>query len=398
MSQQKSTTWKFYLALVAGFAALATHFYLSRHYFELHLGLSSGSAVCNINKTFNCDTVAASKFSTLFGIPIAIWGLATQMILVLFTLTFGLGLSSDRTRMGRYALYLSLFVATTSVVMGTISMAFLGTYCLFCMVAYALSFTHLYAVWGLQGPAPFNHCMKDIKAAFTESRWIGISVASIIPLTFLFNNMFLDHFGGGLLKDAVESSFIGWQGAPQNNFTEEGLVKGPADARVTIVEFADFLCPHCKHAAPSLKVFAESHPNVRVIFKAFPLDGNCNASTEMPKGDGSRCLLTKTVFCAEKIAQKGWPVFEEIFARQEEFFGVGTTADLLKDIVSRNGIDHNAMEACRNSEEMHKRIVDQSREGLNAKIEGTPSIFINGRLLTRGQLLPVLQRVYDSLE
>ncbi len=398
MSQQKSTVWKFYLALIATFAAMATHFYLSNHYFELHLGLSSGSAVCNLSKTFNCDAVAASKYSTLFGIPIALFGMATQLVLLMLTLSFGLGLTADKERIGRYTFFLSLFVAVTSVVMGSISMIFLGTYCLFCMVAYLLSFTHLYAIWSMQNKPPFAHLSNDLIKAVTEFKWVGISVVAIIPLTFLFNGMFLDHFGGSLLKDTVESSFIGWQGAQQNTFTEEGLVKGPSDARMTIVEFADFLCPHCKHAAPSLKVFADSHPNIRVIFKAFPLDGNCNASAEMPKGDGTRCLLAKTVFCAEKVANKGWAVYEEVFERQEEFHGAGTASDLVKALVEKHGIDLGAMESCRNSEEVHKTILNQSQEGLKAAIEGTPSIFVNGRFLSRGHLLPVLQRVYDSLE
>jgi protein-disulfide isomerase/uncharacterized membrane protein len=398
MNQKQSSTWKVYLALFSGFAALATHFYLSKHYFELHLGLSSGAAICNLNNTFNCDAVSASKFSTLFGMPIAIWGLATQIILVLFTLTFGLGLSSDRSRIGRYTFFLSFFIALTSVVMGGISMMFLGTYCLFCMVAYALSFIHLYCSWSLQSASPFSLLGKDIIAAVTNFKWVGLSVASIIPLAFLFNNMFLDHYGGSLLKDTIESSFAGWQGAPQNNFTNEGLVKGPEAARMTIVEYADFLCPHCKHAVPGLKVFTESHPNVRMIFKAFPLDGTCNASTEMPKGDGTRCLLAKTVWCAEKLAKKGWPVYEKIFEQQEEYHGSGKQTELLKALLAENDLDSAAMETCRNSEETHKSIVAQSQEGLNAKIEGTPSIFVNGKFLSRGHLLPVLQRVYDSLE
>lgn len=389
---------KFYLALMAGFAALAVHFYLAKHYHELNLGLSSGSAVCNINQTFNCDSVAASRFSTFLGVPIALWGFTTQLILLLFTFVFGLGLSSDKNKIGRYTLYLSLFVAITSLIMGGISMLFLGTYCLFCIFAYLLSFAHLYATWGLQEHVVFKEFANDLKSALTDFRWVGISAASIIPLTFLVNNMFLDHFGGSMIKDAVESSLMSWQGNPPNNFGTDGLSKGPSDARMTIVEFADFLCPHCKHAVPSLKVFAESHPDVRIIYKIFPLDGNCNASTDMPKGDGTRCLLSKTVYCAEKLAQKGSIFYEEIFAQQEMFMGPSATADLLKAIVEKSGIDSAAMETCRNSEEAHNNIIAQSKEGADAKIEGTPSIFVNGKFLPRGQLLPVLQRVYNTLE
>lgn len=398
MSQQNSAKMKFYFALFAGLAALGTHFYLSQHYYQLQLGLTSGPAVCNINQTFNCDTVAASKFSSLFGIPMAVYGIVTQIMLLILTLNFGLGFSEDNHRIGRFAFYLSSFVAATSVAMGFISAAFLTSYCLFCILAYVLSFIHLYCLWSLQEKSPLGMLSKDLHAALTTHRWAGILVVLIVPLSFLLNDMFYKHLGGDLLKESVESSFIGWQGSPQVEFTSEGLVRGPSDARMTIVEFADFLCPHCKHAAPSLKVFVDSHPNVRLVFKAFPLDGNCNGNKDMPKGDGARCILTKTVFCAEKLAKKGWAMYEDVFEKQEEIHSAGSASDAVKGLVEKHGIDLAAMETCRNSEEIHKSIIDQSLEGSRAQIEGTPAIFVNGRMLSRGQSLPVLQRVFNTLE
>lgn len=398
MGIQKQTKWLFYLALLAGIGSLGTHFYLSTHYYELHLGLSSGSAICNINSTFNCDTVAASKYSVLFGIPMSIWGLATQLILVLFTIIFGLGMSADDNRMGRYTFYLATFVAGTSVVMGSISLFFLSSFCLFCMVAYILSFTQLFCLWKLNDPSPFSHLGEDIAHVFSKMRWVGITAAAIIPLTFLFNNMFLDHFGGNLLLDAVESSYLGWkESSPENKFSDNGLSRGPAESKMVIVEFADFLCPHCKHAAPTLKVFADTHPDVKLVFKAFPLDGTCNSDTKMPKGDGNRCLLTKTVFCAEKLNQTGWFFYEAIFENQEKFHGGANVDEILKPYFEKAGTDLKAMSECRNSEELHKSILDQSQEGTNAKIEGTPTIFVNGKFLSRGHMLPVLKKVYDSL-
>lgn len=393
-------SWKFYLALLASFAALATHFYLSKHYFELNLGLSSGSAVCNINSTFNCDTVSASKFATLFGIPMALWGLTTQLIVFLFTLAYSLGLTTDRSRTGRYTFYLSLFVAVTSVIMGGISLMFLSSYCLFCMLAYALSFIHLYAVGSSLDSKTGPHIAKDITMAVTQNKGVGISMLSILPLAFLFNNMFLDHFGGSLLKDSVESSFAGWSDPTTitHSFTTDGISKGPENAKMVIVEFADFLCPHCKHAAPSLKVFTDSHSDVRIIFKAFPLDGTCHADPKMPKGDGNRCLLAKAVYCAEKVAQKGWLIYEKIFEIQEKIYASGNAAEMLKTMNTENKIDNVAMETCQNDEATHKSIVAQSQEGLQAKIEGTPTIFVNNKYLSRGQLIPVLQRVYDSIK
>ncbi len=313
MNQSRTSTqsdvWKFYFALFIGCATLATHFYLALHYFELNLGLSSGSAICNINSTFNCDTVAASKYSSIAGVPMALWGLTTQLILFIWTLIFGFGLSKDEALIGRFSFYLSLFVASTSIVMGTISLIYLKSFCVFCMIAYVLSFIHVVLIYSLQKPSLSSNLFQFLGEALLKSitnfKWISISGLSIVALAFLFNGMFLDHFGGGRLKEMVNDAVLNWQSSPSVNFTHDGLSKGSSEATFTIVEFADFMCPHCKHAVPSLKVFVETHPQVRLIFKPFPLDGTCNAKPDMPKGDGLRCTLAKAVLCAEKLNQKG---------------------------------------------------------------------------------------------
>jgi protein-disulfide isomerase len=48
---------------------------------------------------------------------------------------------------------------------------------------------------------------------------------------------------------------------------------GPRNAKVTVVEFFDYRCPHCKEAAPELLALIRSHPEVRFVFKEFPIFG-----------------------------------------------------------------------------------------------------------------------------
>lgn len=83
---------------------------------------------------------------------------------------------------------------------------------------------------------------------------------------------------------------------------------------MTIVEFADYLCPHCKVAATSLHNFIKQHPDVLLIFKPFPLDGKSNAALAEHKGNGIRCLLPKITFCMEQLEQKGWQAHEHFLS------------------------------------------------------------------------------------
>jgi protein-disulfide isomerase len=50
-----------------------------------------------------------------------------------------------------------------------------------------------------------------------------------------------------------------------------GPSRGPANAPVTIVEFSDLQCPHCKEANPTVEKLLAAEPNVRFVLQSFPL-------------------------------------------------------------------------------------------------------------------------------
>ena len=52
-------------------------------------------------------------------------------------------------------------------------------------------------------------------------------------------------------------------------------VMGPANARITLVEFSDFQCPYCSKAVAQINATLKAYPNdVRLIFKQYPLDSH----------------------------------------------------------------------------------------------------------------------------
>ena len=50
-----------------------------------------------------------------------------------------------------------------------------------------------------------------------------------------------------------------------------GPSRGPADAKVTIVEFGDLQCPACKAAQPTIDKLLGDVPQARLVFQQFPL-------------------------------------------------------------------------------------------------------------------------------
>lgn len=386
------------LSLIVSLVAIGVHVYLAKHFYGLKFGALSDNSLCNISDVFNCDTASASSYASLFKIPIAIWGAVTNFALLVLVAVSRFNLSEDEARAQRYPLYLATFIALVSVIMGTISAGVLKAYCLFCMTNYALSFINLGLIWGGTRAKISGHFFEDVTALFKTNRGsLGI-LASVPVLAYITHGMALDSYGMGEIEKIAKEKVAYWAVAPEQKFDlSQGLVsfKGNGEAKMTIVEFADFKCPHCKHAAPSIHTFIKSHPDVKLIFKPFPLDGVCNSA--ITGGDGTRCRLAYATFCAEEQNQKGWDMHNHIFDNQESYMGMASPDEELFKFAQTIGLSVDNFKQCLNSPEMQKKISTMAQEGVAAQIQGTPTVFVNGRLLSGGQLIPILEATYQAI-
>lgn len=397
-------TQKFWIltAIISTLLALVTHGYLTAQNYRLKSGMADSKSMCNINSQFNCDAVALSKYSEVLGIPVAVWGIATNAVLLLFLIILLLRFSINSGRVAQFNFYLSALVLGASVVMGALSITQLGTYCLFCIAAYVLSAVQAFASYQtlmVEDEAPKNRMSLDITGTIHEQKWI-LGVIVLVPaIAWLGNRMGRDAFGQSLAPHLISESVAFWKtNATQNFNVNEGLsytIGNPEQAKMTIVEFADFMCSHCKMAATPLHIFTESRPDVRLIFKPYPLDGTCNASITQ-KRDGYRCRLAGATLCAQSLKQKGWVAHDWIFERQSELSSMKWDADLAS-IAIAIGATTEELKACVDSPATQELLLRLSAEGAAAKIQGTPTIFVNGKKLDSGQFVQVLEGVYDSL-
>ena len=395
MNKISKTHWSI-IALLSSLVSAGIHFYLTTLHLKLKFGIATDS-VCNIDSKFNCDAVSVSNYSTLLSIPIATWGFSTHVVLSMIFIITLIGLSENIQRIYRSAFILSLFILTSSVIMGAISTFFLGTYCLFCIALYILSILTFVACWNLNRENKDN-LSDDLKSFFTSKKWIAISVFIGIPaLSYTVNKSLLNNYGAGEIKLIVNESLYYWNTEKVIPFNpNQGLILQThknSPVKMTIVEFADYLCPHCKHAAPTLSAFSQTRPGVQLIFKAFPLDGSCNAAIPQ-KGDGLRCKLAYFSHCAEKISGAGWSTHKYIFDNQEKWSS-SEFEKQLSNAATLLSLNFSDLKICMSSEETHQSILNQAAEGAAGNIKGTPSIFVNGKILNRGQFMPVLDGVYN---
>ncbi len=389
------------IAMIATLIGVGVHIYLTLHYYDIKFGLSAGGSMCNINEVLNCDAVTASKFSALLGVPIALWGVMTNLVLVYFLGVTRFNLVQDPDRTSRYALLLSGVTVLASVVMGLISVTAMSNLCIFCISAYVLSLVGFIFTWMGAEDVTAENISNDIKDIFTSERWVAGFLLAIPAFAFLANIMYLESHGLSDMEKMAKEKVAYWQVAPQQNFDlTKGLSmqKGTDEPVMTIVEFADFRCGHCKHAAAPLHSFTKNHPDVRLIYKPFPLDGTCNEAMKGGGGDGISCGLAFATLCSEKIAQKGWVAHDYIFDNQEEITRMMNLDKNLESIAKATGIQLEELKTCVKGTEIPEIVRNTAKEGEVAQIRGTPAIFVNGKLLDGGQLIPVLEAAYKTLK
>jgi protein-disulfide isomerase len=145
-------------------------------------------------------------------------------------------------------------------------------------------------------------------------------------------------------------------------------VSGPADAWVTIVEFSDFQCPYCRAAQPTLAtVLPEFGPDVRHVFKHYPLSGHAYA---LPSAVAAVCAHQQGRF---------WEFHDRLFASPSSLFGSGFEG-ALADIAVQSGLDVAAWQACRLVEASTAAVGRDSLQGRGAGVAGTPTFVVNGAI------------------
>ncbi len=141
------------------------------------------------------------------------------------------------------------------------------------------------------------------------------------------------------------------------------MVRGPAAAPVTIVEWSDYQCPFCKSAQEALaRLRAEFPDTLRIVFKDFPLRMHPFA---VPAALAARCAGAQGRY---------WEYHDMLFVAQPDF-----SREQLVGYARRLGLDVASFTQCFDSRQFLEAIAADQREGLAAEVRGTPTFFINGR-------------------
>lgn len=147
--------------------------------------------------------------------------------------------------------------------------------------------------------------------------------------------------------------------------------KGPTNAKVVLVEFADFECPSCRQLDMILRELIPKYPQVRLVFKDFPLEQI--HPWAMTAAIAGHCTLQK--------GQEAFWNFHDAVYDNQDLITADNAYDKISDLAKEAGADPIAFAACMTDPKSRASIDKSIEEGKALKLNSTPTTFVNGRQL-----------------
>jgi protein-disulfide isomerase len=348
------------ILIVLGFVGLFISGFLSlSHYMELSLPCGAAKG---------CDTVTSHASAYLTGdhfkggIPVAYLGLLGYVLLTALAVFKGV-----KGKEGSKALNLIGFLFSGAGALYSGYLTYTALYvihatCLWCissaltMVLTTVAYAALVQADSSQSPTKRG---KDVILAGVMTVLLGVSLGGMISWQKA-RGMSIKGPSVDIINQENEIPIV----------AEDDHIYGNPDAPVTIVEFADLLCPTCQRSFPVVEdLVKNSNGKIRLVFHHFPLFGLQGHDMAM-----------KSAAIAEVAADesKFWQFLGAIYSKQQADL---QTEEAIMAIAASVGLDPKKVQKRLEDPEdpAIKRVTDDLNLGNQIKISATPSIFIQAK-------------------
>jgi protein-disulfide isomerase len=162
---------------------------------------------------------------------------------------------------------------------------------------------------------------------------------------------------------------------------------GPADAKVTIVEYASLTCGHCaafhEKTFPELKKRYIDTGKVRFILREFPLDPLATAGFMLARCEGEG---------------KYYPITDLLFDQQKAWAFTNKPLDALQQMMRQAGFSKEKFESCLKDQQLYDAVnAVRKRAEEKFKVNSTPTFFINGQRHSGNLSLDELEKILKPM-
>jgi protein-disulfide isomerase/uncharacterized membrane protein len=400
----------FLFTLFLGFIGAILSFLLIREFY----GTSGDfvNSLCSVSGGDNgCEKIAQSEYSGFRNIPftgdipIALFGFAYYGVIMGISY-FGIkGTSENGDGYLSLILLLSIFGLAIDLVLFSIMVLVVKVICPLCISTYAVTLLLIvksYREVQSKGGSKMIDFLKTNIPFNIKSNILNYFIIVLFFLTcgigggkFQFGQGSATKLGEEGDRSTIQKKIDAYEKSPLLALETKGIpFIGDEKAPITIVKYADFNCGHCMHTSFLLRQILQEYAGlVKVYYKNFPLDGNCNQLVTRKSPDGSSCIAASASICGAQ-QNKFKAVYEDLYSDTEK--GIRHSTLSVIDIAKKANVSLPGFNTCMASKEVVEAINRDVEEARILDIKSTPSLFINNRAIDPGTPDPVFLRALLS--
>jgi len=396
---------KLFIALIA-LLGLIISAELCFVFYNANFVLNAMPSFCTINSVIDCDAVAKTGFSLLFGIPLSVYGVLFYLFVLLLSLfPFKKYRFSEKIKNPESLIFtLSTFSVISSVILAVISFFFIHKICILCMILYLVNIL-LFVISKLGKPifARYKEFFQEFTDLISDKRWLAFIVVMILIFAALIftanytkiftpkkenNSSSSEEIKPEEFKSLMMQRFELPERIPQ----PKGNILGDKNPRLIIRVFTDFECPFCAIFNSMMYAIANEVKGVRIEHHDYPLNSECNPYVPQPIHKNS-CIAAYYAYGA-KMQGKSWEYITLLFDNQETI-----SEDKLIELAKSINIDINRLKIDAHSEEAKRSLADDVNMANNLNINATPTFFIGMKKYEGIMPYPELkQTIIDSMK
>ena len=358
----------YYTVMSIDLVALLVSIYLSYSHYRVYTDIGYRS-FCAISKAINCDTVSQSPYSIFWGLPVSIWGILGYVFFLLFLLP-AKNKDAFGKRIWTILFLVALVFSICSIILAIISTFIIHSYCIMCIVSYAINFLLLFYTWIIGKRFKSGALIQDLRNDLNfliNKKWLTSALLGIFVMGFIGVWIFYPEYWH--LKAPQLSADI------RVGVTENGHPWiGAENPHLIITEYTDYQCFQCKKMHYFLRQLVEKYPDkIRLIHRYFPMDHQFNPIVKEPFHVGSGKMALLAIYAATQ--DKFWKMNDVLFdiSGKKGVLNVKALADQV-------GIDYEGLGRSINNPAIRLKLQRDIWSGLKLNISGTPAFVINDKV------------------
>lgn len=350
---------------------------LSAYLTYIHVGVHTNptfTSGCNINQTFNCESVALSSYAVIANLPTSVWGLLGYLLVLLVGLVGWRRTATTPSPLHGLIFLLSLACLAAGAFFAYVSFTQIKALCIHCMGTYFANFILFgLALWALR------HDQVSVgQSLHSLLHWLPRNLLALITPAFLvvvlilgYPKYWLPQWNGVALP--FQTCGMPTADSQMAHGEEDGVHwLGSKNPSVRIVEFADYECPFCQRAHFNLRALLRKCPKaIRLYHRHYPLDHACNPRIHRPFHQKA-CLLAKAAYCAGKQG-KFWEANDYLYTQGKKV----EASQIVESLASVVKIKGDQLQTCIQSQQASQELDKDMQAGRDLKMEGTPFFVMN---------------------